>query len=224
MILIFAIFMVLNQMLCEHQLEKIPDMGLVWETSQDGFCIATVKHPKSGLFIMEIWKDIKDYEGLYRVSNYGRVKSLDRIVCCNGGQNRFTKGIILQPIYGDSGYYRVKLCNNKTQKILNIHRLVAKAFIDHPKNKYVVNHKDCDKSNNNLNNLEWCTTRENIDHAVKNGRYLRGEKLPHAKLNEFQVRVIKKSTELGHTLLGEIFKVHKSTIYLIRKRKNWKHI
>ena len=106
----------------------------------------------------EIWKDVVGYEGLYQVSNLGRVKSLTRK---NVKQDR-----LLTPT-NNNGYYCVSLLKNKKRKFCLIHRLVAKTFVENPDNKKEVNHIDGNKKNNRANNLEWCTPSENIIHAYK---------------------------------------------------------
>lgn len=100
---------------------------------------------------MEIWKDIEEFEGVYQVSNLGNIKSL-------------RNGRILRSRNRD--FYRaVNLYNNGTYKTLNIHRLVAQAFIPNPNNLPIVNHIDENKVNNNAENLEWCTVKHNNDHS-----------------------------------------------------------
>jgi len=115
----------------------------------------------------ERWLDVVDYEGLYQVSDLGRVRSLERQVFCNnprtGGHivNYPTK--VLKPNLNFQGYCRVNLFKNKCCKMHLIHRLVAKAFL--PEEKEEVNHKDGDKANNLLLNLEWTTPKENSTHS-----------------------------------------------------------
>lgn len=113
----------------------------------------------------EIWKDVAGYEGRYSVSNLGRVKSLQ---VWNGNQHlRKYDGcdLVLKPCDGRNGYYYVSLCGRKH----TIHRLVAEAFIPNPESKSQVNHIDGNKLNNCVDNLEWCTNRENALHARKHG-------------------------------------------------------
>lgn len=114
----------------------------------------------------EEWTDIKDYEGLYQVSNFGRVRSLDRL----DGSNHRLKGRILKPIKQTHGYLHVCLYKNGSQSIKKIHRLVAQAFISNPENKLDVNHIDENKTNNMLSNLEWVTRKENVNHGTRNER------------------------------------------------------
>jgi hypothetical protein len=108
---------------------------------------------------MEIWKDIKGYEGIYQISNLGRIKSLSRKL-----KNRysfyFSKEKILNSNIGYGGYRFQKLGD----KMFSVHRLVAEYFIEKPKDKNIVNHKDFNILNNNVSNLEWVSQRENSHH------------------------------------------------------------
>ena len=101
----------------------------------------------------EIWKDIEGYEGLYQVSNMGRVRSLRR-------------NIILKIKIGSNGYERVVLSVNNIPKGYSIHRLVANTFIPNPDNYPIVNHKDENKTNNRVDNLEWCTQKYNVNYGT----------------------------------------------------------
>ncbi len=114
----------------------------------------------------EEWRNIKDFEGLYQISNYGRVKSLERY------RKLYSKLIYVPEIirkngYDKDGYQILPLNNNSKKYIRKIHRLVAEAFIPNPENKKCVNHKDCNRWNNNVNNLEWCTCKENVLYCKK---------------------------------------------------------
>ena len=114
---------------------------------------------------MEIWKDIKNYEGLYQVSNLGRIKSLPKKTT-----NQYSKEKILKPYGAKGDYYRIILTKNKVHKIHYVHRIVAEAFLSKSSDKLVVNHKDENKQNNNANNLEWCTPYYNQVYGTKNKR------------------------------------------------------
>ena len=108
---------------------------------------------------MEIWKQIKGYEKLYEISNYGNIRSLKR---------NNTNGRQLSKNFGARGYYQVTLSKNNVRKTARIHRLVAETFIPNVEKKEIVNHIDGNKLNNNVDNLEWCTEKENVNHAWKN--------------------------------------------------------
>lgn len=124
----------------------------------------------------EVWRDIKGYEGLYRVSNKGRIKRLGgtfNYVNKNQYSNVKTtfhkKEKILKNILYQNGYYGVSLCKENKCKNNLIHRLIAIHFISNKKNKKQVNHIDGIKTNNNIDNLEWVTPKENVRHAIDIG-------------------------------------------------------
>lgn len=137
----------------------------------------------------EIWKDIEGYEGLYQVSNMGRVRSL-----------KYKKERILKP-RKQSGYYRVSLYNDKKYEY-SIHRLVANAFIPNPDNLPQVNHKDENRTNNCINNLEWCTPKYNYNYGTINIR--KSQK----QLNDKN----KSKVVLQYSLDGTFIKEWKSTM------------
>lgn len=105
--------------------------------------------------MQEIWKDIKGYEGLYQISNFGNVYS------------KITNKK-LKPFANEKGYLRVELRKNKSRKNFKVHRLVAIMFISNPNGYNEVNHIDGNKQNNKIENLEWCSHKCNMIHAVKN--------------------------------------------------------
>lgn len=118
---------------------------------------------------MEQWKPIKDYEGIYEVSSWGRVRSLDGIAhrMWNGIDNSYMRrGKVLKPVRHSAGYLQVALAK-KDRRL--VHRLVAEAFIPNPDNLPFINHKDLDKTNNHVENLEWISLADNNRHAVRNG-------------------------------------------------------
>lgn len=126
---------------------------------------------------MENWKDIKGYEGLYQVSDLGRVKSLERdIYFPNGTVNRHIEEKILVPILNVYGYSFVNLHKNGTSKAILIHRLVAMAFIENPENKSQINHKNEVKTDNFVENLEWCDSAYNANYGTRNARMIQNRR------------------------------------------------
>lgn len=122
---------------------------------------------------MEIWKDIKGYEGYYQVSNMGDVRSLDRLVTRSDGVVSPKKGGILVKIENNDGYYQIKLCKNGINKTNRVHRIVLETFDPTDKDGMEVNHIDCNRKNNKLENLEWKTHLENVRHSSDQGKYRR---------------------------------------------------
>ena len=119
----------------------------------------------------EIWKDIKGYEGLYQVSNLGRVKSLKRVVVRNNNRPLLVEEKILKPhILKKGKYLRIGLTKNGIRKMYLVHRLVSEAFIPNPNNYQQVNHKDENTSNNCVSNLEYCDVLYNNNYGTRNKR------------------------------------------------------
>lgn len=120
----------------------------------------------------EKWMSIQDYEGLYEISNFGQVKSLDREFT-SISKGKFCvkrwKGRILKPKYRKDGYVNITLAKHGINKVLFVHRLVGQAFIENPENKPEINHIDGIKTNLFVGNLEWSTKSENKKHAFDTG-------------------------------------------------------
>ncbi|KAB1963541.1 NUMOD4 domain-containing protein [Lacticaseibacillus paracasei] len=122
----------------------------------------------------EIWKDIEGFEGLYQVSNMGRVRSVDR----KDSQGHFWKGKVLIGWPSGSGYLQAALWRDGHGKNKLIHRLVAEAFISNPHSLPQVNHKDENKTNNRVDNLEYCSAHYNIVYGTRNERMAKAEGRP----------------------------------------------
>lgn len=121
---------------------------------------------------MEIWKDIRGYEGIYVISNLGRVSSLNRVQKDKNGRSVRYTGKMLLPQPNSSGYLRVQLKHAGSPKFYFVHRLVALHFVENPSPDChsIVNHLDGNHLNNKADNLEWTTINGNNQHAIKSGR------------------------------------------------------
>lgn len=129
--------------------------------------------------MIEIWKDIKDYEGKYQISNLGNIKSLPRQMGFYSNSNiKIINGYIKK-----EGYFQVDLYKDNHRKKFYTHRLVAKAFIYNPNNYPQINHKDENKSNNTVDNLEWCTAKYNINYGSRTEN-AKKNKINHSKLSK----------------------------------------
>jgi hypothetical protein len=117
---------------------------------------------------MEIWKEVKNYEWLYQVSNFGNVK---RISSFRGVNKQYLNDYYLKPLDNGKGYLRIKLSNNGFSKRIMLHRIIAEAFIVNELNKPFINHINGNKKDNSIKNLEWCTQSENCLHSVKLGTF-----------------------------------------------------
>ena len=175
----------------------------------------------------EEWRPINGYRHSYEISSFGRIRSLDR-----RGNNFLTKGFnlykgkIMSGSLDKEGYKRVHfITNDGKDRQLSIHRLVALAFISNPQNKECVNHLDCDITNNKVENLEWCTNKENVDYRNKLGRQARGTKMNTCKLSEKDILEIRKIGNLiPYWKIGKKFGISKTYVGRIIRRQNWKHI
>ncbi|MGB5637215.1 MAG: NUMOD4 domain-containing protein [Waterburya sp.] len=181
----------------------------------------------------EVFVDIRGYEGYYQVSNYGNVKSLDRVIKEKTGKTQTLKSRILKPRTNPSGYYYVGLRKNGTRATFAIHQLLAQAFIPNPNNKKTVNHIDGNKLNNSVSNLEWTTYSENLEHAYKTGlrRAVKPSEVASKnykrKLAEQQVREIKLLIAVKSLTLKQIanqYNVGRSTVGSIKSGRNWSYI
>lgn len=177
--------------------------------------------------IREEWKSIKGYEGIYEVSNFGQVRSLDRLIRASNGVTRRTKGRDLKPQKNRGGYLFVNLKVNGINNFQRIHRLVAINFILGEDLKLHINHKNGIKTDNNIDNLEWTTQKENNSHARKLGlNKHEGENHYSSKITIGQAREIKERALKGEsvTALAKIFGISHQCISDIKLGKSWKSI
>lgn len=178
----------------------------------------------------EIWKDIQNYEGLYRISNYGNLMSLDRVINRNNNlYNRKSK--ILKKSVDSTGYEIIGLTKDSKTKSYKVHRLVGIHFIDNNNDKPCINHKDGNKLNNHIDNLEWSTYSENTKHAIinklSNPKFpvLKGESNGNSLLTQEQVNEIREKYipfKYSVKKLSLEYNVSESCIYHIINNTSWK--
>jgi NUMOD4 motif/HNH endonuclease len=177
---------------------------------------------------IEIWKDIAGYEGLYQVSNLGRVKSLARAIRNTFKSTRQLPERILKPATHTRGYLYVNLTTGaRNYKHCYVHRLVGIAFIGAPPFPDAeINHKNGIKTDNHIENLEWVTPLQNMTHAWENGLINnRGENQTNHKLTDDIVRQIKALKGQKSTYaIAKQFGTHQSSVHLIHKGKIWAHV
>lgn len=176
---------------------------------------------------LEEWRPIEGYEEFYEVSNLGRVRSLDRVVESSTGKRKH-KGKLLKQARTARGYLIVCLRKEGKQLTQYVHRLVAVAFLGQPPEGYVVCHGPKGQQCNKVTNLSWGTMKKNHGpDKLRDGTDGRGEKHPKAKLNEMQVRVIRRLIEsktMTSREIGEIFGVSRQTVNCIKAGRNWSHL
>lgn len=180
--------------------------------------------------ISEVWASIYGFEKYYQISSLGRVKAMRRYKE-RGTQRFWTKEKLLNPKPDGRGYKRVLLYGDisETPIRISIHRLVAEAFIPNPENKPQINHINGIKTDNGINNLEWCTSQENLYHAYASGLNIRarGERVGISRLKEKQVVKIRKIYQSGkYTQLevANMFGVSRSAIRGVINGETWKHV
>ena len=152
----------------------------------------------------EIWKEIKNYEELYEISNYGRIRSKERYINARRGK-RLKKVKILTPFCQKNGYYAITLWKYKSFKLHYIHRLVAIAFIENENCLEQVNHKNGDKKDNNVENLEWVSRSENMKHAISLGLF--SKSVLNERINKMNEKVMKPVCQIKD---GKVIKTYKS--------------
>ena len=170
---------------------------------------------------IEIWKDIIGYEELYKISNYGKVKSLIN------NHNKYREKILMPRKVGQFNYLNIMLYKNKIGKSFYIHRLVLETFVGLCPDGMECRHLDNNPQNNKLDNLQWSTPKINQSDRILNGTSNIGSGCGTSKLNNIAVRIIKRLLEtkyLTQTEISKIFIVSNATISLIKNKKRWNHI
>lgn len=181
-------------------------------------------------FLWEKWKAIPNYEGLYKASTLGKIKSLEKVIHKQNCNVVFKETILkqfLRSVLNRHGYYCVNLYdNNHKCKTHFVHRLLAISFILNPNNKPQINHIDGIKINNKLYNLEWCTASENSQHAYDTGLSIppRGIKNGNSKLTEEDVIYIRNTRyKVSRKDLAAKFNISLKHVDKVRSKERWKH-
>lgn len=173
---------------------------------------------------VESWKSVVGYEGMYEVSNMGRVRSI--VVGGTGWKKPFS---ILKQARDGGGYHRVFLHKVGKKRANRVHRLVLTAFVGECPPNYETSHLDGNSGNNRVDNLEWATVRKNQAMRKKHGTYIEGEKSYSAILTTQKVLHIRKKCRRGSGLyspryFADKYGVKTGTIYAVINRVTWKHI
>lgn len=176
-------------------------------------------------------RDVVGWEGLYAVTEDGKVWSYPRSWVMPNGGTQSHNGFFLKQLRSTNGYWLVFLSQpGRRVKMKQVHRLVATAFIPNPDDKPEVNHIDSDRGNNNFSNLEWVTRSENNNHMIASGRHRVGRQPgqinPHSKLTNDQVLAMRRLREqgLGPSQIARMYGVKPHTVTQIVQRKRWTHI
>ena len=178
----------------------------------------------------EVFKNIKETKNTYQISNFGRVKRLERKV--NSSVQPIGYRVIKESIKGlqdnGNGYLQVYIQINNKRKMFYVHRLVAQYFLPNPEFKKEVNHKDGNKYNNKYYNLEWSTKQENMNHASENNLISKGEEIYQSVLKEEEVlrirRLYKINPNFNRSKVGRKLGVSYSAIHKIINNINWRHL
>lgn len=165
---------------------------------------------------MEIWKEVKGFENDYEISNLGRLRTKERFVKHYKGGVRKYKSQLKKIRLNANGYLRCNLKKDGKRYDFTIHKLVALSFLKEDKKRVFVNHKNGIKTDNRLQNLEWCTLSENTKHAVKN-------RLIKTKLSDKEAMEIKNS-KLSNRKLSKIYGIGSTVVWRIKNGKAYKHL
>jgi hypothetical protein len=172
----------------------------------------------------ERWRPIAGLEGLYEVSNHGRVRSVARWVAARKGR-RLIEGRVLRPRVGTAGYQRVTLCNGPFQHFAHVHRIVAETFVP-GKTHQIVRHLDGNPLNNHASNLAWGTYADNEADKARHGRRPIGESHPGAKMTDEHVRSIRDMHSRGFSQLAiaKELSLNRGVVGNVVRGEGWAHV
>ena len=195
-----------------------------WDANRKSKEIVKVKDLKG-----EIWKDVVGYEGVYQISNLARVKRVGYNIESPHCKYRraYKDEMEIKQMISTNGYKKLSLCKDKIIKNQMVHRLLMIAFVPNPENKPFINHIDGNTLNNSLENLEWCTPKENVNHAINIGLINnKGINNKNTKITEDIAKEIKRLISLGHKKINisRELNVSAGIIYSIAYNKCWKYV
>lgn len=177
--------------------------------------------------ILEQWRDVIGFEGFYQVSDGGNVRSCDRVIIRSFFESKI-KGFNRKQFIDPDGYLCIRLYKNAVAKRFTTHSLVMRAFVGDGLEGFEINHKNGIKTDNRLENLEYCTSSQNTQHAYDMGlKHLpKGTLNPSAKLKESDILDIRKRLKQGehHLAIANLYGVDRRTIYSIKVGDRWKHV
>jgi hypothetical protein len=164
----------------------------------------------------EKWICVPNYEGFYEISNLGNIRSVDRIIKTKRGLKKY-RGVPLNPSKSTNNYLEVRLHKVGKSKTFLVHRLVALSFLDNPNNYPIINHKDGNKLNYTLENLEWTTYQQNTQHAY-DSKLIFQKKIKLTNNDKLQIKQMYSNKKITQTELANLFNVSQMTINrVIRK-------
>jgi DNA-binding transcriptional regulator YiaG len=171
-------------------------------------------------YTMEVWKDVKGYEGIYQVSDKGRIKSLERLIYIPSKKtNRLIKERIMKLKTNRWGYKTVNFNKNKKSKTFQVHVVVANHFLKKEIAKNYVNHEDGNKLNNSAKNLKYVTTKENMEHAIENGLIINR----HKRVKKEDAKAIREKYNNNKGITQkELAEEYDTSIRTISNIVNWK--
>lgn len=176
----------------------------------------------------EEWKPVVGYEKFYECSNLGRFRSLPKVINGRWGTACYKGRVVKTMKSSSNGYGLLSLVSDTRKLTVRSHRFIAKTWIPNPDGKPYINHIDCDKMNNRIDNLEWVTAKENTAHIIKLGRFnpLRGEAAINSKLKDTDIPMIRDLYSEGfyQREIGALFGVTRSVINAIIVGKSWTHV
>jgi hypothetical protein len=208
-----------NCVKCGVALWRKPSRLIKYATQYCPSCDYGVDHSLHPNAENQAWKDVPEFQGILQISNFGNAKTFDRV----RSDNRIERGKTCSQKVKKNGYLEISIRNGEKKRWFLMHRLVAKLFLEETSETQCVNHKNGNKKDNRVENLEFTTFKENSNHAVRTGLCKNEEIHYKAKLTKLNVIEIRNSVESNEELALK-FGVSKSTIKYVKQRKTWKYV